>query len=258
MKKKILLSLLFLLFSSICTYSKTLITREYIPCEEISFIEINLNNEELVIQKYTGEDLLIEIYSNNSNIIPDFSVKNRIFNVSSKNLEFIDPIYCKVEVYVPVNFNPESIDIKNLYGISIISSIKAKDDFYFYTQTGSVRLNSITCSNFRCFSITSDINYENLNCDSFYLSTFSGNINLSLKNNTYILSSILSQTGNIKISYNEKATFQFLIYSENPLIRNKKSYNTKLNYNPEPENTNQTLNTILIDAKKGTVEINAD
>lgn len=255
MKKKVLFSILFLIIFSFCAHAETLVTREYIPCDEISFLEISLYNENLKIQKYTGEDLLIEIYSNNSNIIPTFNTKNGIFNVQSLKKNFAEPIYCTVEIYVPVNFNPESIEIENLYGSSTLSLLKTKGDFYFSTASGSVSFDSIACNFFKCTTISSDINYENLNCEGFYISTISGNISLSLKNNTYVLSSAISQKGNITVSYNSKADISLLIYSEKSLIRNNKSYNTNLLFNPEPDNSIQNTNTIVIDSKHGEVEI---
>lgn len=259
MKKRCIFSFLFSLFFSFSAYSKTLIEREYIPYDNISFLEIQLENEDLLIQKYTGEDILIEIYSNNSNIIPTYEIKNDVFQVQSNKESFKKPIYCIVEIYVPVNFIPQAIEVTNNSGKSSFKNLKAREDFVFTTFDGKTEFENIACESFKYNSYKSDFEYKNLNAESFFIQTYSGNVTLTLGKQSYTYSKIITRTGDIKVTYKKKNDLVFVIYSEKPLIRNKNSYETELFFNPvSEENLPATSNLIYLDSKKASVEIIAE
>lgn len=255
MKKTFFVLLFSVIFSSLFAQNKTLVTREYFEYDNIKHLEIYMKTEQLEVKKYTGEDILVEVYSNNSKTCPSFSTADQTLTITSCKADFSYPIYCKVEVYVPVNFIPETITIENTKGDSELKLLKAKDDFNFTTETGKVIFNSISSQQFNIKSVTSDINYKNLSCNSFYISTVSGNIDISLSSNV-ILSKIQSDSGNIKFTYDKKSNLEFLIYSEKPLTRNQNSYKTNLYYNPAQDASFMISgDSVTLDTKKGSVEL---
>lgn len=256
-KRSLLFSVIFLfLFSNL--FSNTLILKQYFEEDKITNIEIFLQNEQLIIEKYMGEELLLEVYSNFSALSPSINTENDTLIIKNSDKEYESPLYCTVKLYIPVNFNPTSFSINNVQGITKISFLRC-DDLSIFTNNGKLELENLSSKNLKIISNLSDINCNTTNCETFYIQSYNANINLTLNKNNYYFSKVYTTHGNINITYKANTSYPFLVLSEKPVIRNNKSYKSKIYINPsETKSLTKNENLLVIESQKGEIILNAD
>lgn len=216
MKKSLILVLSLFMTLSCFAASKNLVQKDTISAS-IKNINIQLLSEELVIKEIYGDEIAIEIYSNNKRYIPNIENDNDTLSITSKTKAFRFGEYCTVEICIPQDkkFNNITIDqasgsaeIEKLYAdnISITSSsgsLKAdnlttdyslkvrkssgstkiekvaSDDFKVTASSGSIKIGSLNTINSEFNTTSGSIKVEKLDTESFDVETSSGSISIS-------------------------------------------------------------------------------
>lgn len=207
MKKLFFLVLLSLFFIPLFAQNKNLIFSEYYEYSQISNLNISLVNADLRAQKYSGDTLLVEIYSNNRDLMPQILNKENTFSITEPNEKLNEGYYTKVFLYFPVNMKFEEINIKNQNGDVDVSYVPDSKIVLIETSTGDIKINSSTCEYFSAKTVDGDMKVANLKCEFFIITSLNkSDIELTLTSLPVATSKIICLKGKIALSVKEKAT----------------------------------------------------
>ena len=136
MKKLILLLFPFLLSLPLFAEPKNIVYNEAFDFSVIENLDISLTYENLQISRIYGDEIVIEIGSNNIKKIPDVLVQDQTLKIISKEQKSSRGYKCSVYVYLPQDFIAQTIELHNVSG-TITADI-------LQTQRRALRATAIT------------------------------------------------------------------------------------------------------------------
>lgn len=179
MKKIFKLFTLSLLFFASCTMTvaEDIVAKEYFETTNISKISTDLTYENLSVETTNGNEILIEIASNYSKMIPEFYVEDDTFVIKSKKKRFWNPGYiCNVYLYLPTDFFPTTTELNTASGEVFIEDLET-DELTVKSASGDIKVlfsnakDKITLS-----AASGEIEFETGNTTKFSAKTASGDI----------------------------------------------------------------------------------
>lgn len=247
MKK--ILSLFFILFSFFSAFaqdSRSIIFSQDYSYENISFLEADLLFENIIIEKYTGDVILIEYDSNNSLIAPVVSLeKDQVLKIENSRDYNSSADYCNIYVYLPVNFHIKDLKIQTQTGIISLGNFNVEEDVELYTFGGDISIKNLKCEYLHAVSMNGFIYITDSTLNYFNLNNTDGNILIRLKKAPVLTSLISTKNGNIKYNFKSQQSLCFEIldsnkitYNDTPVLKRNGFFGTNLNpKNPDPSST---------------------
>ena len=220
MKQIIKIFTLSLLFFASCTMTvaEDIVAKEYFETTNISKISTDLTYENLSVETTNGNEILIEIASNYSKMIPEFYVEDDTFVIKSKKKRFWNPGYiCNVYLYLPTDFFPTTTELNTASGEVFIEDLEtdeltvksasgdikvlfsnAKDKitlsaasgeiefetgkttkFSAKTASGDILIKQLTSNEIICDAVSGEITTQEIECEYLSCETTSGDIDCS-------------------------------------------------------------------------------
>lgn len=241
---------LFPLFSQ----EEILIYSETFNCDELNSIHIDITDEQVLIQKYKGDEILIEFDSNNLNYKPILTFRNNEITIKSANYHPVTVDYCKINIYLPVNYKADQIFVKSIYGSITIKDISIINDFTVKTDGGILDISGVKTDTLQVSSFNSDIICHDMKCDSLIIDSINGNIDISILSNLTAVSVISSSTRSINFTYPSDSDFDIMLFARAYEIAKK----TDKIFVGVPTIVSQNNAVILVNSPEGTVIINND
>ena len=179
MKQIIKIFTLSLLFFASCTMTvaEDIVAKEYFETTNISKISTDLTYENLSVKTTNGNEILVEIASNYSKMIPEFYVEDDTFVIKSKKKRFWNPGYiCNVYLYLPTDFFPTTTELNTASGEVFIEDLET-DELTVKSASGDIKVlfsnakDKITLS-----AASGEIEFETGKTTKFSASTASGDI----------------------------------------------------------------------------------
>lgn len=220
MKKIYSLLFAFFLIFPLFSQNETLIYSEDFDGINITFFSASLSNETINIVKYTGENVLIEIDSNNLNYKPQINLMNQTLEITSSLYKPSSVDYCNINVYFPVNFRTEQIEIKTINGEILLKNTTVLQDITLSTDSGKITVNKIKTENLQVTSFSSTIECSNINCETFLLSSKKGDISLSITEDPVATSQIVTEEGSIVFEFPKDG--DFVVFAMGKPVQEKK------------------------------------
>lgn len=207
---------------------------------KINNFDFNLSFENLTIENIYGDEILVELYSNNKKKLPFLNNANGTLKINSTPTQLYPSDYCNIKIYIPHEAVYETIYISTEKGQISIQSLKA-DEITIKSNTGKITADSLNADFSVQVSSTSaqiDINstkneslsikngsgsiyISSLTSDYFDVTTESGFIELKTENPPKATSKIISKTGDIDFSIIDKSGFDFIASSTSGFLRDE-------------------------------------
>lgn len=209
-----------LLFFTSCTMTvaEDIVAKEYFETTNISKISTDLTYENLTVKTTNGNEILIEIASNYSKMIPEFYVEDDTFVIKSKKKKFWNAGYiCNVYLYLPTDFFPTTTELNTASGEVFIEDFEtnklsvssasgdikilfsnAKDEitlsaasgeiefetgnttkFSAKTASGDILIKQLTSNEIICDAVSGEITTQEIKCEYLSCETASGDIDCS-------------------------------------------------------------------------------
>ncbi len=231
---------------------RNVVFRESWNTAEIHEISTELSSEELEISPIYGDEVTVEISSNNMRKTPEVSFGDGVLSIKSQNkLASFSGLRIKVKIFIPHGFVPDTINVETASGdidVEDVSagtftvraasgSVEIEDVTVFgeislRASSGSVEADNVTASRIDLNSSSGKISIEDSECeflygktasggisakeilvDSFEISSSSGGISLSLLNEPKAESEISSSSGKINLRIPRAAAFSVSVSS---------------------------------------------
>lgn len=211
--KKSLIFLMALLIPGLFYAQSSIVAQEYYKMDKIKTIHAELSYESIRVEQIYGDEVTVEISSNNSRKIPDFDVENGELYIHSVRRYALGD-RCIVYLYIPQDMKCESIDFSLASGDIIIrdlsaenislqsasgdihcESINAENEFSARALSGDVIIKRIDAGKISTKATSGDIEIVTINADEVTAATASGDIDISQAGTEYL--SCSSASGSI-------------------------------------------------------------
>lgn len=232
MKKILTLIFTIAITGSLFANNGNLLLKENFNTKKVSNIELTLSSEQVTVSPIYGDEITVEVRSNNRTRVPVIYESNGTLIVqSSRHKRFGIADYCYVDIYIPHDYNFESVSLQTSSGKLSVESVSA-DICTFKTSSGSVeasRIEStdlqITCLSGRISLIkysgenmslrtsSGSVKTRSIECDYFDVRTSSGSIDLDLLNAPLAASQINSSSGSVDLIIPDSAGFDINVSS---------------------------------------------
>ena len=209
MKRLFVFMLFCILFSPLHSQDKNLIFSEYYEYKDIEIMNIDVVNSDIKAQKYSGDSLLIEVYSNNRDLMPQINLKDKTLSINATEFSAREGYYLNISIYFPVNFKPEEINFSNQDGKSDYEYLPDSKIVMLKTATGEMNVGYSQTDFFSAKTIDGNLNIKNLKCEYFIIQSLNkGNINLSLSSLPEVTSLIVGKKGKVFLEVRQKTTIE--------------------------------------------------
>lgn len=224
MKK--IFSTLFILFFSFSLFANndfSVIYSESFDCQSVHDIEANLLFENITVKKYTGEEILIELESNNSLLKPNISINsNKILKIQNKRDRKSDADYCNIIIYLPVNFQSTDLIIKTESGNISLTKIRVLEDIELVSFSGDINIDSVSCDYHHCVSNKGNILSNMVSCSYFFLDNTDGKIEVVFSKDPTENCKITNKNSDIILKHNFISDLTLDIQDAKKIIKNSK------------------------------------
>ncbi len=204
--------LLFFCSSPLFADSKNLVYSQVFGIEDITELKISLDYEELHISQIYGDEISIEIESNNINRIPLVEVKDGVLIVkaakvrqTTKALRMEKGNVCKVYLYIPQDFLPESVEITMLGANLMAEVLRATTSILISSNSGRIDLMSCITESLTVKNVSGNTTLQKIKADYFDLRSTSGLLFAELAQAPLARCYIQNQTGKVQLYYPKDA-----------------------------------------------------
>ena len=185
--------------------SKNLVFNESYDYKGIDSITISLSYENLKISQIYGDEIVVEIGSNNIKKIPEVSI---VQDELSSALEIKTTVKkatrgtnCTVYLYLPQDFLADRIDISLVSGNLQAENLRSQNALYISNVSGRTDIASSSTDFLKLTSISGNVTLQKLSAGYFDMNNVSGNIFVELENAILAKSYITTVSGKIQVYY---------------------------------------------------------
>lgn len=204
-----LTTIFFLFCSSIFADTKNLVFNESYDFRNIDSITISLTYENLKINQIYGDEIVVEIGSNNIKKIPQVTLNDELeYEDSFKNLEIKSTVKkaspgtsCTVYLYLPQDFLPDRMNISLVSGNLQAENLRSQNTLYISNVSGRTDIASSSTDFLKLTSISGNVTMQKLSAGYFDMNNVSGNIFVELENSILAKSYITTVSGKIQVYY---------------------------------------------------------
>lgn len=244
MKKTIAILLASLIAVSAFAKDSNLLLKENYKAQEIKNISINLSSEQVHISPIYGDEISIEVHSNNRSLIPSVIVGQGGLSIGasrSKHHGLVD--YCDIDLFIPYDSDFESISIYLSSAKLVIDEIKADSiefrassgsinisnieagELQVTTSSGSIRIDGFTGEYISTRASSGSIRARDISCDYFDTTTSSGSIEYELVEAPLAASEMRASSGSITLSIPDNKGFDIIASSSSGSFRDQHTGN---------------------------------
>ena len=198
----------------------------------VKTIYMDLSFENIFIENIYGNEILVELYSNNKNKLPAVSAQDNSLILKSVNKKLYPSDYCTVKIYIPTEAFFDEVNIKSGNGSITFESINADEiilnsvngkicgkeltgisNIQISSIAGEIDINSAETETISVETVSGSIYLASLKTDYFDSKSESGSIEIILKNPPKASSFIKNISGNIELAIQKKSGFDFIASS---------------------------------------------
>lgn len=258
MKKLFLLLCTFLLSLPLFADPKNIVYNEAFSFLAIENLDISLTYENLQISRIYGEEIVIEIGSNNIKKIPQVSVQNETLRIISNEQKTSRGNKCNVYVYLPQDFDASEIKLHNVSGSITADILQAQNAVLISNVSGRTDIASCQTELYKATSVSGNITLQKIAVDFFDFSSTSGNIFAELETAPLASSGITNISGKSQLYYPKSSNFEFSAFTVSGSIKTPDSDSNKKNAGTNYQSTVGTGGPQLsISSVSGKIEITA-
>ena len=207
MKKSLLLFVSLFFLCPCFADSKNLVYNESFNFQNIDSIQISLTYEALKIQQIYGDEIVIEIGSNNIKKIPAVSLQKQddeetcTLIIESPNKKKSPGHNCTVYLYLPQDFLPKTISILSQSGNIQADNLKAENAIHLKNISGRTDCASCSTDFLTAVSVSGNLTLQKINVGYMNINNTSGNIFLELEKPFEAKSTVTDVSGKIQVYY---------------------------------------------------------
>ena len=184
--------------------SRNIVYNQSFEVFEIDTVEISLVYEELKISRIYGDEISVEIGSNNIKKIPQVLCKDGVFKIESKEKKARLGTRCTVYLYLPQDLNAMSIIINNVSGNIQADVLKAQNTVAIGNVSGRTDISSCTTERYNVATVSGNTTLQKISADYFDFSSTSGYVFAQLEQAPQATSSITNVSGKTQLYYPKK------------------------------------------------------
>ena len=206
MNKKIFAIVITLfLASALFADSKNIVYNESFAFEGLDSIDITLSYENLKISQIYGDEIVIEIGSNNIKKIPEvLLVQDELsssLKIATKTKRATLGNDCTVYLYIPQDFLAQEIHISLVSGNLLADILKAQNALYIKNTSGRIDIAVVSTDFLNAGCVSGNITLQKVSAGYLDIKNTSGNIFVELEKPTQASSKVATISGKIQIYY---------------------------------------------------------
>ena len=185
--------------------SRNLVFNESFDYTNIDSIIISLSYENLKVSQIYGDEIVVEIGSNNIKKIPQVTLKqdelSSVLKIESTVKRATLGNSCTVYLYLPQDFIAKELDFSVMSGHLQADSLQAENSIFLSSISG--RIDTAACSTeyLLASSVSGNITMQKISVGYFDIKNVSGKIFAELEKALEAKSKISSVSGNIQVYY---------------------------------------------------------
>lgn len=187
--------------------SKNILYSQTFDSLQLQQMDISLTYENLKIQQIYGDEVVVEIGSNNNKRLPEVRLEADQQDLVSC-LKILSTVKraspgdnCTVYLYIPKDFLAKEISIKMLSGNLQTQALVAENQIELNSVSGRLDLAGCSSDFVKISTVSGNLTLQKLAADYFDISSVSGNIFVELEKAFLAKSSITSISGKVQFYY---------------------------------------------------------
>ena len=185
--------------------SKNIVYTESFAFEGLDSIDITLSYENLKISQIYGDEIVIEIGSNNIKKIPEVSlVQDELsssLKITTKTKRATLGNDCTVYLYIPQDFLAQEMHISLVSGNLLADILKAQNALYIKNTSGRIDIAAVSTDYLNAGCVSGNITLQKVSAGYLDIKNTSGNIFVELEKPTQASSKVATISGKIQIYY---------------------------------------------------------
>ena len=185
--------------------AKNIVYNNSFDYANINSLEISLSYENLKITKIYGDEIVVEIGSNNKKTIPVVSLEEDdlygLLKINSPVKRTKLGSNCTVYVFLPQDFIPETISISLVSGNLQTEQLCSNSTLYIKNISGRTDISACTTEYLNASSVSGSLTLQKISAGYFDINNVSGNTFIELENAFEAKSRVTSVSGKIQLYY---------------------------------------------------------
>lgn len=225
MKKIFIIVLTFLFSLPLFADPKNIVYNETFDFSAIENLNISLTYENLQISRIYGDEIVIEIGSNNIKKIPDVLMQDETLRIISKEQKSSRGYKCSVYVYLPQDFIAQTIELHNVSGTITADVLQTQNAVLINNVSGRSDIKACQTELFTASSVSGNLTLQKTAVDYFVLGSTSGNLFVELEGAPLATSQITNISGKTQLYYPKTSNFEITAFAISGSIKNNSSNN---------------------------------
>lgn len=207
MKKLLFVSAVLIFAFPLFAKTQNLVFNKSYDCSQIESLEISLTYENLKITQIYGDEITVEISSNNNKQVPsvlleqdDLSDKGNLI-IKSAVTRTKPGNTCTVYLYIPQEFIADSIIISLVSGNLQADFLRSENKLAVNNVSGRTDIAGLSTDFLNISSVSGNVTTQKLSASYFNISNVSGNTFVELDKPLLARSMISSISGKIQVYY---------------------------------------------------------
>lgn len=223
MKKPVIIFCTFLLSLQLFAEPKNIVYNQAFDFSAIENLDISLTNENLQISRIYGNEIVVEIGSNNIKKIPQVSVQDESLQIISKEQKSSRGNKCNVYVYIPQDFDASEIKLNSVSGTISADILQTQNAVHIKNVSGRTDIAACQTEFFTASSLSGNITLQKISVDFFDFSSTSGNIFVELEATPLASSKITNLSGKSQLYFPKETNFDLLALTVTGSIKSPES-----------------------------------
>ena len=186
--------------------SKNIVYNQSFDYKNIETLRINLTAENLKISRIYGDEIVVEIGSNNLKQIPAVTLDQNdddssTFAIISTVKKASPGFNATVYLYLPQDFLPVEISISNVSGNIQSDLLTSQNIIFIKNVSGRTDVAGINTDYFSAGAVSGNITIQKLSAGYFDINNISGNVFAELEKAFEARSKITTVSGRIQVYY---------------------------------------------------------
>lgn len=200
--------------------SKNIVSTQNFDALSVDTLEISLIYEDLKITQIYGDEISVEIGTNNIKKVPEVICEDGVLRIKSKEKKATRGNNCTVYLYLPQDLNLMSITINNASGNIQADILKAQNFVRLGNVSGRVDIASCTTELYNLTTVSGNATLQKVTVEYFDFSSTSGNIFAELSSAPLAASGITNVSGKSQLYVPKDSTLSFATFSVSGTITN--------------------------------------
>lgn len=185
--------------------AKNIVYNNSFDFKNIDSLEISLKQENLKITRIYGEEIVVEIGSNNIKHVPQVLLEqdefSSVLKITSPQKRAKTGTNCTVYIYLPQDFVPETIDISLVSGNLLSEALYSENAISLKNVSG--RIDTASCKTDYCTAsaVSGNLTLQKVNAGYLDITNNSGNTFIELEKAVEAKSRVTSVSGKIQVYY---------------------------------------------------------